>query len=462
MTLLTTVLTLIQQLNCSVLPLHGKKPLGPWKHLTQRKPTPQELESWFTNPNITSYGILLGTISSHLIGLDFDSETHYQDFQAYFPQLSQSFTVRSRRGYHIYLRTEHNVRTQRFPYGELLGKHSYLVGPGSQIHTAEEVSTYTIQNNSKVQQINQKQLQAVITWLGGASRAVTPLAIATHQQQTLTQLAQHYQQTAANGRNHALYTTALRARHAGWSLDQISPTLTTLHITTPPPGPHLPETPQQRQQEATRTLHSAYSHARNTSSIVDQGIIPTNVHEALLQRFHGSTIPGRLLEALYRSPYKPGDTITQAQARSLGARFHIADQSIRACFSGRFSTLNPQGDRLFTPTTQTPCRDYDKTTTNSVGSPPAAYYRIPSIDELCQALGVEAQSSDRLRDADLCSAKAFRMALHRALIDRVQPEQSCRWHADRLAVSPRTIHRYNAALGVHSVPIYAYTPLSWG
>lgn len=61
--------------------------------------TLEDCRAWFANPNRRrGYGIITGQV----IALDFDTEASYFEYRASYPQVKSSWTIRTRRGYHIY------------------------------------------------------------------------------------------------------------------------------------------------------------------------------------------------------------------------------------------------------------------------------------------------------------------------------------------------------------------------
>jgi hypothetical protein len=52
---------LFLDMGLSVLPLHGNRPLFPWKHLTERRATPEEIREWFGRGDTRTPALSAGT-----------------------------------------------------------------------------------------------------------------------------------------------------------------------------------------------------------------------------------------------------------------------------------------------------------------------------------------------------------------------------------------------------------------
>lgn len=87
---------------------------------------------------------------------------------------------------------------------------------------------------------------------------------------------------------------------------------------------------------------------------------------------------------------------------------------------------------------------------------------MPSNDELCARLGVNASCSDPFCLEDLSTAKQTRMALHRELIRRCPGMYPRRWLARRLGVSCETLDIYNRETeGIHFRPCFWEQQIGW-
>ena len=99
----------------SVIPVQGnnspgepKKPAVSWRTYQSRVPTESEIERLF-DKKVTALGIVCGRISKLLV-IDFDDLLRYQRFCRHLPQYSETYTVKTKRGFHLYFRTTERYR----------------------------------------------------------------------------------------------------------------------------------------------------------------------------------------------------------------------------------------------------------------------------------------------------------------------------------------------------------------
>ena len=69
---------------------------------------------------------------SYLV-IDFDDLLRYQRFCRHLPQYSETYTVKTKRGFHLYFRTSERVPSHQFEGGDIKGEKSYIIAPPSQI-----------------------------------------------------------------------------------------------------------------------------------------------------------------------------------------------------------------------------------------------------------------------------------------------------------------------------------------
>ena len=91
----------------SVIPVHtdskrAKVAAVSWKPYQQRQATEAELQSWFIEQGFTGIGIVTGAVSQLMV-LDFDDRHPYERFCHAYPDLRQTCTVRTRRGWHLHM-----------------------------------------------------------------------------------------------------------------------------------------------------------------------------------------------------------------------------------------------------------------------------------------------------------------------------------------------------------------------
>jgi predicted flap endonuclease-1-like 5' DNA nuclease len=307
-------------------------------------------------------------------------------------------------------------------------------------------------------------------------------------------VSQQFQALAPQyGRNNALYQIALQASRLNVHRTELDQALIPIYVETRPYGQHPPETQQQRIREGKRTIQSAYAangtatYKRDTTT--NSGRLPTAIREEILKAtatrnkqgwlVGGSTIPGRLLEALLSEGVTPGKTFTIKEAQQIGAKYKISPGGVYNTLRGKQGNT-PTGKCLFSLLTlhPPPAGDSDtKTINQNYSSYPASQvitiskscvgrqtkfkFVMPSHEELCLRYDVIPQSWDDLSPADLSSPTAYRQALHREYVGRVSPEQSVIYLANRLGCHPRTIYRYDVNLGVQTIPVFGFTPLEW-
>jgi hypothetical protein len=120
--MLAPIADAFRDLGISVFPVIGKQPLcKSWQ-------APPDLIS----PKSTGLGIVLGSASGGLICRDFDQAVAFREWADENPDLAAVLPIaRTRRGYHVYCRTEEPIRTQKFDDGELRGDGSYVIAPPS-------------------------------------------------------------------------------------------------------------------------------------------------------------------------------------------------------------------------------------------------------------------------------------------------------------------------------------------
>ncbi len=127
---------LYKDMGLSILPLQGKKPLLPWKHLIDRHPTCDEIKEWFADGKY-DVGIICGRISG-VVALDADSRDIASMIDAQLPR-TEMMTATGK-GVHFYYQIKEGQRIlPRVKIGGMLldvrGEVSYCVAAPS-IHRA--------------------------------------------------------------------------------------------------------------------------------------------------------------------------------------------------------------------------------------------------------------------------------------------------------------------------------------
>lgn len=504
MSLYEKIKPIINKHSLIIFPTLGKTPHPKLGKTRQYWSTPMDavlLREMLEDPAISSYAVLCGQISKNLFVLDFDKVRRYRAFVKAFPELAEStLTVRTRRGYHIYLRAIDTLpRTQHLGDMELLGEGSYVIGPQSLVGK----TTYRIIIDAPIQSIDDTSIQKIIKELKQSP------VVASSNVQMIDDLVEYiptgnsdalrefqirlylkYGQTSKS-RNIGLHRAASISANRGIPYDQTIATLLPIHMQAQPYNDHRRESQEQRSAEGIKTIASAYKNqVYGTSALQisrmsapETGLMPTALREALLQAWgrtnkqglivNGSTIPGRLIEALIIEGIQPGTLLTNNEIYSIGRKVHLSSRSIFEALRGKLSQYN--GKQIFqtlskhsySQKTPTHVGDYDNRTINehnntfSKGRKTENYFVMPSVDHLCSIFDVLAQSWDTIPFEALKTPKAYRMALHEQYIRRVNPETSATYNGNRLGCHARTTYRYDKVLGVKTIPIYGYVPLSW-
>ncbi len=521
----------------SVIPVHGtgaapKAPaINSWKRYQQQRPTLADLQSWFLERHFAGVAVICGAVS-RLAVLDFDDSLLAEQFAQQYPDLVETFTVQSGgRGlphYYFALPDGMAVFGRSIPGVDLRANGQYVVAPptpspsgGWRLSTLlpprpltfsdferilafmRAVDGQTPQNRVKspsraIPAVSAAAVQsrlnaAAASMRSSASQAAPVEQTASPRKHTLTanKLLGFYRERCSAGRNNALFAAATFARDCGWSADETRRALLPAHVAQPPNHAHAPETASQRQQEAARTIASAFTHApRQRSSIPTITGLPNNLREALLAQGTAATAAARLLDALLYAGWKAGAEFTERRAETVATAAGIGRRSLRAALAAALKTANgtyalfqrettgcktaaltppPPPERQANAAIQTPpvppqCvvgrgkkrvkNSVPKGTLKPRGRPPRCYV-LPDPLALCVLLGVPAQTSDTLAAADLRSPAAYRQAQHRELIRRRPGQYGRRWLAARLGVSKQTVRRYDRSIGVRVQPVYS-------
>ncbi len=165
----------------SFIPIHhpstgadGKRPaLSEWATYFQRKPTPDEIEHWFSAGE-KNIAIIAGQVSGLTI-LDCDDEATYRTFWFLYPALAKSLTVRTGKGYHVYAFAPEAVPTTSFELNghrhHIKGEHSYCVAPPSQ-HASGRVYEWVDPDVPPIE-LDLPRLRSVLAKLGAKRKDET-------------------------------------------------------------------------------------------------------------------------------------------------------------------------------------------------------------------------------------------------------------------------------------------------
>lgn len=134
---------------CIPLVYRDKNPLVKWKVWVGRVPPKPLVEQWISNKWQCNIGVMLGgkVEESTLVVLDFDQVSVYVGWRAAHKWEAQSYTVKTRRGWHVYLlMADAPTQTLKMEGGEVKAT-GYVVGEGS-VHESGHV--YRAVNGSKI------------------------------------------------------------------------------------------------------------------------------------------------------------------------------------------------------------------------------------------------------------------------------------------------------------------------
>ncbi len=439
----------LHQQGYAVIPLNGKRPSFSlkWKRYQTTLPDAETVSSWIRQ-SFQSYGIICGQVSGGLLVIDFDEPELYRRFQRRFPGLRDTYTVATRRGFHVYLRTTFPVAGKRLRACDIKADGGYVVGPGSQV----DGYTYHEHIRKDVLTLAYGKYRELLQWLAPQSPSFATATDSALPEQD--PVAAYHRLAAEQGRNNALYAVARDLYRLKFPLKQAIASLSLVHAAAKANGPHPAENLTERLAEARRTIRSAYQSGEAGFS-AEPGL-PNSVREALLQR-QKSSIAARLLDGIQRFG-QPGGYATGKRILEIAERCRLAKKSVMRLLSGDLAKL--AGKRLFKRFNIETIASYDdkgdsRKPNVKRGRKPRFIYRLPGNKYLQTILQCNSSPSDSLQARDLCSGVAYRQALHRELIRRLSQTLSVSSLAARLGLSRRTIFRYNVALGVVATPMVA-------
>ena len=249
----------LHQQGYAVIPLHGKRPSFSlkWKRYQTTLPDVETVTSWIRQ-GFQSYGIICGQVSGGLYVIDFDEPELYRRFQRRFPRLSDTYTVATRRGFHVYLRTTFPVAGKRLRACDIKADGGYVVGPGSQI----DGYTYREHIRADVKILAYGKYRELLQWFAPQSPASVTATDNTLPEQD--PVAAYHRLAMEQGRNNALYAVARDLYRRKIPLKQAIANLSPIHAAAKASGPHPPEDLTERLAEARRTIRSAYQSGEAT------------------------------------------------------------------------------------------------------------------------------------------------------------------------------------------------------
>ncbi|MBK8025003.1 MAG: bifunctional DNA primase/polymerase [Chloroflexi bacterium] len=458
-------------------PARGKTPAAAWSRYRGRQPSSGELRRWFESCKHSAHGIVCGRLSQ-LIVLDFDDEAVAEHFRQRFPDLAETFSVRSgmRGTPHLYYHTNFPVASRRFQGGDLKGEGGYVIGPGAIIAGR----TWTVAQDAPVLAITPDLQMAVLDFLGvtdDLDRSSEHNSLAHIHEIKEAVVVQKYRREAARTgqRNNTLFRMACQLRDEGVSRDWTLRCLAQTHAEQPARSGAACERLDRRVREAEATISSAYrrpprrEHPKPRAADAGNQPLDNSIREALLQRPDCAAFL-RVYEGLRMLGVKAGSTFTRQGALqqlkgivgdySLRKALHLSIDGITPAFSAHPPGFQPiqgpenKAKRCFVP-------QQEPTRSPNPAHRPAAQYRMPSIEELRTWLGVQPTAGDPVEIDELRSPKTYRQALEQEFIRRRPEQYPQEWLAQRLGVSTRSIYSYHRAEGVIAEPCFITTPLTW-
>ena len=439
----------------SVIPVRNdKSPIFSWKSKQSHR---DDFNSLYYAINkrsdVAGIGIVTGSISQ-LAVLDFDDLTLYDQFKEQHPHLTKTYTVRTRRGYHLYFAVKDTIHTQtrKCKGVDWLFNGCYVVAPPSIIAGFQ----YHIEQANIAHPISAKDLDNIHQFLEAQQIPQTTYEPVEDLPNLLPEDARRlYKQYAKQGRNNALFRVALMARDHGWSQ------ATAEHILLEPFVHDNQLEESNRRQEGQKTIASAYSRPPRTRLVENEPDgLPNTVREVLLKQ--NLTCAIRTLEGLRQKGIQPGQTFTELQARYLLTDivgFHSIRKTLKASVC-KNDTTHVAKEMPIDNISKCLEISQSKSKLNQRGRRTHVYI-MPSNIELAEQLGVTlTRISDSLTAEDLSSAKNTRQAMHREFILRRPGVYPSRWLAKRLSISVVTKNRYDSEIPVHKTPTYRIYPIT--
>ena len=231
------MLKILRKRGIAAIPLQGKRPHFSikWKRYQTMLPEIAMLEQWGKQP-FNSYGIICGRVSQGIIVIDFDCPKLYTKYASQFTALANTYTVKTKRGYHIYLKTTFPVPSRHFDNCDIKGDGGYVVGAGSIING----QYYTVYKQKPIQTISYKQYTTLLEWFSPKPKQL-PLPLTSSSNHV--DLVKRYTKLVPEyNRNNALYKVAYEAHQQHISEQQVIKTLAKIHALTPAISTHQIET----------------------------------------------------------------------------------------------------------------------------------------------------------------------------------------------------------------------------
>ena len=417
-------------------PSEPKKPAVSWRKYQRRIATDSEIDLLFKE-KVTALGIVCGQVSKLMV-IDFDDVFRYQRFCRHLPQFAETYTVKTKRGFHLYFRTSEKVPSHQFDGGDVKAERSYVVAPPSMIGNFE----YRCVKNSAQRDLLKEDVDQLLNYfhVKSAGHVRAEGAIGVREEMDLSRL---YRRLAPRmGRNNALYRVASVGREASISKAEVEKRLLGAHAEMPGHRGHKSESFVDRWNEGMRTIASAFARS-GVAAVVGNGLA-NSIRERLLQA-QRSTVVARLLDIFLLAGWQPEAYFVLRDAVILGERYGLNRKSVMQALTGDHSSYD---GRHIIGRRYVEYLDIEGLKGRKRGRPVELAFQVPSVARLLSVLKVRRSPSDRMRIEDVRSAKAYRMAVHREYVRRLAPRSSLAVLAGRVGVNERTIRRYNRALDI--------------
>jgi hypothetical protein len=120
----------VEMFRWSIIATRQKRSEVRWREFQTRHPSDVEITEMFRRPGVTGLAVIAGPISGDLVVRDFDDENSYARWADEHQSLAVRLpTVRTKRGYHVYVRIPGFNRIVHLPDGEFRGSGYTLLPP---------------------------------------------------------------------------------------------------------------------------------------------------------------------------------------------------------------------------------------------------------------------------------------------------------------------------------------------
>ncbi len=429
----------------SVIPVHGdsaasepKKPTIKWRAYQKRIANAAELSAKFDD-QARALGVVCGQVSRLLV-IDFDDHLRFRRFCRHLVQFSRTYTVKTRRGYHLYFRTGDKVPSHQFDGGDIKGEGSYVVAAPSVIANFQ----YRSVGDHEVMELDKLAVDRILNYFHLDSSVHIVPGKVMRAAGDVDVLSVYRRLAGEIGRNNALFRSASLGRESGIRKDEVEKRLILPHMEEPAGAGHKYESFDARLREARATIKSAYAGVGGVGS--ERSGLPNSVRERLL-REQGSSVLARFLDVLWLECWQADGYFSLREAIEVGLTYGLDRKSVMAALTGEHCSFN---GRHIISRRYVEYLDIEGLKMRKRGRPVQLMFQVPSAARLVWVLNVSWSPSDKIAGEDIRSGAAYRRAVHREYIRRLSPQLPMRVLAERLGVSSRTIRRYNTDLAVQS------------